>query len=313
MDAANLLKPALARGELRCIGATTLDEYRKRIEKDPALERRFQPVIVSQPTVEDTIAILRGLKERYENHHGIRIQDNALVAAATLSDRYVTERFLPDKAIDLVDEAAAKIKMEVDSMPAEIDAVQRRLTQLQIEQEALKKERDQASKSRLTNVHREIAELQEQANGMRAQWLREKEVIDQIRAAQPEAETLRADADEAQRRGDLGRVAEIRYGKLPDLDKKIEGLRKDLAKVQEKSSYLKEEVTDADIAAIVAKWTGIPVTKLLRGCAPSTTRSRAFSKSMRSICLLPRRTATRAASLTRLARSAPDMPAWPSP
>ncbi len=265
MDAANLLKPALARGELRCIGATTLDEYRKRIEKDAALERRFQPVYVSQPTVEDTIAILRGLKERYEVHHGIRIQDNALVAAATLSDRYVTERFLPDKAIDLIDEAAAKIKMEVDSMPAEIDAVTRRLTQLQIEQEALKKERDQASKARLVNVHRDIAELEEQSHGMRAQWMREKEVIDEIRAIAPDAEKLRAEADDAQRRGELGRVAEIRYGKLPELDKKLEELRKMLAKVQEKTSYLKEEVTDADIAAIVAKWTGVPVSKLLQG------------------------------------------------
>jgi ATP-dependent Clp protease ATP-binding subunit ClpB len=255
----------LARGELRCIGATTLDEYRKRIEKDAALERRFQPVFVSQPTVEDTIAILRGLKERYEVHHGIRITDAALVAAATLSDRYVTDRFLPDKAIDLVDEAAAKIKMEVDSMPAELDAVQRRLTQLQIEQEALKKERDQASKARLGAVKREIAELEEQAKGMRAQWLQEKEIIEQIRKAQPEMETLRAQAEEAQRKGDLGRVAEIRYGKLPELEKRIEELRRRLAKVQEKTSYLREEVTDQDIAAIVAKWTGIPVSKMLTG------------------------------------------------
>jgi ATP-dependent Clp protease ATP-binding subunit ClpB len=265
MDAANLLKPALARGELRCIGATTLDEYRKRIEKDPALERRFQPVVVSQPTVADTIAILRGLKERYEVHHGIRIQDAALVAAATLSDRYVTDRFLPDKAIDLVDEAAAKIKMEVDSMPAEIDAVQRKLTQLQIEQQALKKERDPASKARLDEVKRQIAELEESASGMRAQWQREKEVIDQIRKAQPEIERLRHDAEEAQRRGDLGRAAEIRYGKIPELEKKMEEHRKTLAKVQDKTSYLREEVTDQDIAAIVSKWTGIPVAKMLQG------------------------------------------------
>jgi len=265
MDAANLLKPALARGELRCIGATTLDEYRKRIEKDPALERRFQPVFVTQPSVEDTIAILRGLKERYEVHHGIRIQDAALVAAAMLSDRYVTERFLPDKAIDLIDEAAAKIKMEVDSMPAEIDAVQRRMTQLQIEQQALKKERDQASKTRLEAVKREVAELEESAAAMRAQWLREKEIIDQIRKAQPAMEDLRADADKAQRVGDLGKAAEIRYGKLPELEKKVEDLRRQLAKVQEKSSYLREEVTDQDIAAIIAKWTGIPVSKMLTG------------------------------------------------
>ncbi|MGH7330827.1 MAG: AAA family ATPase, partial [Polyangiaceae bacterium] len=263
MDAANLLKPALARGELRCIGATTLDEYRKRIEKDPALERRFQPVFVSQPTVEDTIAILRGLKERYEVHHGIRIQDAALVAAATLSDRYVSDRFLPDKAIDLVDEAAAKIKMEVDSMPAEIDAVQRRLMQLQIEEQALKKERDQVSKLRLTAVKRDIAELEESAEGMRAQWLREKEIIDQMRKAQPDVEHLRTEEEQAQRKGDLGRAAEIKYGKIPEAEKKIEDLRKQLAKVQEKTSYLREEVTDQDIAAIVAKWTGIPTSKIL--------------------------------------------------
>ncbi len=265
MDAANLLKPALARGELRCIGATTLDEYKKRIEKDPALERRFQPVFVSQPTVEDTIAILRGLKERYEIHHGIRIQDAALVAAATLSDRYVSDRFLPDKAIDLVDEAAAKIKMEVDSMPAEIDSVQRKLTQLQIEQEALKKERDAASKIRLGDIHREIAELEEQIGGMKAQWLREKEVIDEIRKSTPALETLRLEAETAQRKGDLGKAAEIRYGKIPELERKIEEKRRELAKVQEKTSYLKEEVTDQDIAGIIAKWTGIPVSKMLEG------------------------------------------------
>jgi ATP-dependent Clp protease ATP-binding subunit ClpB len=265
MDAANLLKPALARGELRCIGATTLDEYRKRIEKDAALERRFQPVLVSQPTVADTIAILRGLKERYEVHHGIRIQDAALVAAATLSDRYVSDRFLPDKAIDLVDEAAAKIKMEVDSMPAEIDSVQRKLMQLQIEQQALKKERDPASKARLEEVKRQIAELEESSSAMRAQWQREKEVIDQIRKAQPEIESLRREAEAAQRRGDLGRAAEITYGKIPELEKRIEESRKTLAKVQEKTSYLREEVTDQDIAAIVSKWTGIPVAKMMQG------------------------------------------------
>jgi ATP-dependent Clp protease ATP-binding subunit ClpB len=265
MDAANLLKPALARGELRCIGATTLDEYRKRIEKDAALERRFQPVFVSEPSVEDTLAILRGLKERYEVHHGIRIQDAALVAAATLSNRYVTGRFLPDKAIDLVDEAAAKIKMEVDSMPAEIDAVRRRLLQLQIEEEALKKERDQVSKLRVTAVRREIAELEENASAMRAQWLREKEIIDQIRKIQPEIESLGGEAERAERAGELGRAAEIKYGKRPELEHKLEELRKSLTKVQEKTSYLREEVTDQDIAAIVAKWTGIPVSKILQG------------------------------------------------
>ncbi|WP_394824289.1 ATP-dependent chaperone ClpB [Pendulispora albinea] len=265
MDAANLLKPALARGELRCIGATTLDEYRKRIEKDAALERRFQPVFVSQPTVEDTIAILRGLKERYEIHHGIRIQDAALVAAATLSDRYLTERFLPDKAIDLIDEAAAKIKMEVDSMPSEIDSLQRKVMQLQIEQQALKKERDPASKARLEAVGRELAELEEKSSAMRAQWLREKEIIEQIRKAQPELETLRAEQENAERVGDLGRAAQIKYGKIPELDKRIEELRRTLGKVQEKTSYLREEVTDNDVAAIVSKWTGIPITKMLQG------------------------------------------------
>ena len=265
MDAANLLKPALARGELRCIGATTLDEYKKRIEKDAALERRFQPVFVSQATVDDTIAILRGLKERYEVHHGIRIQDAALVAAATLSDRYITDRFLPDKAIDLVDEAASKIKMEVDSMPAEIDSVQRRLTQLQIEQEALKKERDPASKARLEEIKSTIGGLQEQLSAMKAQWLREKEVIEEIRKSQPQLEELRAEAEQAQRRGDLGKAAEIRYGKIPELEKRIEEKRRELAKVQDKTAYLKEEVTDQDIAAIVSKWTGVPVTKMLEG------------------------------------------------
>jgi ATP-dependent Clp protease ATP-binding subunit ClpB len=215
--------------------------------------------------VTDTIAILRGLKERYEVHHGIRIQDAALVAAATLSDRYVSDRFLPDKAIDLVDEAAAKIKMEVDSMPAEIDAVQRKLMQLQIEQQALKKERDPASKARLEEVKRQIAELEESASAMRAQWQREKEVIDEIRKVQPEIETLRREAEAAQRRGDLGKAAEITYGKIPELEKRIEELRKTLGKVQEKTSYLREEVTDQDIAAIVSKWTGIPVAKMMQG------------------------------------------------
>ena len=265
MDAANLLKPALARGELRCIGATTLDEYRKRIEKDAALERRFQPVFVAQPSVEDTIAILRGLKERYEVHHGIRIQDAALVAAATLSDRYVTERFLPDKAIDLIDEAAAKIKMESDSMPADIDQVMRRLTQLQIEEQALKKERDPASKARLEVARVEIGELRGKSDSMRLQWQREKEVIDQIRAVQPEIEQLRAQGESLQRKGDFNAVAEITYGKIPALEKKAEELRKQLAKVQEKQSYLREEVTDQDIAAIVGKWTGIPTNKMLQG------------------------------------------------
>jgi len=265
MDAANLLKPALARGELRCIGATTLDEYRKHIEKDGALERRFQPVMVVPPTVADTIAILRGLKETYEVHHGIRIQDAALVAAATLSDRYVSDRFLPDKAIDLVDEAAAKIKIEVDSMPAEVDAVARKLVQLQIEEEALKKERDAASKARAIDVRRQIAELEETSRAMRAQWQSEREIIQEIRKTQPASEDLRREADAAQRKGDLGRVAEIQYGKLPAIERKVAELRVALARVQEKRSYLREEVTDEDIAGIVSKWTGIPVAKMLQG------------------------------------------------
>ena len=265
MDAANLLKPALARGELRCIGATTLDEYRKRIEKDAALERRFQPVNVSQPTVADTIAILRGLKERYEVHHGIRIQDAALVAAATLSDRYVTERFLPDKAIDLIDEAAAKIKMEVDSMPAEIDSATRKLMQLQIEAQALKKERDPASRTRAEQVKREIAEVEETMDAMRMQWQREREIIEQIRAKQPVIERMRHEAEVAQRQGDLGRTAEITYGRIPEEEKVIDELRRQLAKVQEKQSYLREEVTDEDVAGIISKWTGIPVSKMVEG------------------------------------------------
>ena len=267
MDAANMLKPALARGELRCIGATTLDEYRKHMEKDAALERRFQPVLVSQPTVEDTIAILRGIKERYETHHGIRIQDAALMAAATLSDRYLTERFLPDKAIDLIDEAAAKIKMEVDSMPAEIDASQRRLMQLQIEEQALKKERDAPSRARVTEVKKEIADIEETVAWMRAQWQREKEIIEQLRAKQPDVEALRQESEAAQRRGDLGRAAEINYGKIPELEKGIEELRRSLATVQKVRSYLREEVTAEDVAAIVSKWTGIPVSKMLQGDA----------------------------------------------
>jgi ATP-dependent Clp protease ATP-binding subunit ClpB len=264
MDAANMLKPALARGELRCIGATTLDEYRKRIEKDAALERRFQPVMVMQPSVEDTIAILRGLKERYEVHHGIRIQDAALVAAAVLSNRYITERFLPDKAIDLVDEAASKIKMEIDSLPIPIDEIDRKLVKLQIEEQALKRENDKASKARLEELKREISELQSKRDVMRAQWLREKEIIKDIRELQPKIEEMRAEAERAQRAGDLGKAAEITYGKLPDLQKKLDGVRATLAQVQTKQTYLKEEVTDEDIAAVISKWTGIPVTKMLQ-------------------------------------------------
>jgi ATP-dependent Clp protease ATP-binding subunit ClpB len=266
MDAANMLKPALARGELRCIGATTLDEYRKHIEKDAALERRFQPVQVGEPTVEDTIAILRGLKERYEVHHGIRIQDAALVAAAMLSNRYITERFLPDKAIDLVDEAASKIKMEIDSMPVEIDSVERKLTQLQIEEQALKKEKDAASKARLKELVHELSELKEKRDAMRAQWMGEKDALAKVRALQPQLEELRLQEERAQRIGDLGKAAEIKYGKIPETEKAIEAARASLAKAQSNgASYLREEVTDQDIAAIVSKWTGVPVTKMLEG------------------------------------------------
>jgi len=263
MDAANMLKPALARGELRCIGATTLDEYRKRIEKDAALERRFQPVFVGQPTVEDTIAILRGLKERYEIHHGIRIQDAALVAAAMLSNRYITERFLPDKAIDLVDEAASRIRMEIESLPTPIDIVERQLVKLGMEEQALQREPDKASKARLEEVKREIAELQTKRDTMRAQWMREKEIIGDIRKAKQAIEDLRVEEESFKRKGDLGRAAEVHYGKIPDAEKKLEALRSDLVKAQELGSYLKEEVTDEDIAHVVSKWTGIPVSKML--------------------------------------------------
>ena len=272
MDAANLLKPALARGELRCIGATTLDEYRKRIEKDAALERRFQPVFVAPPSPADALAILRGLKGRYELHHGIRIRDAALLSAVTLSERYVADRFLPDKAIDLIDEAAAKIKIEVDSMPAEVDAVERRLVLLRIEEQALKMENDPASREHLSTLQREVAELEERSRVMKAQWLREREVIQRMRAVQRDAEALRNEAELAQRKGDLGRAAEIRYGRLPEAERSLEELRHELGRVQSKQSYLREEVTEQDVAGIVAKWTGIPVTKLVEGEAGKLLR-----------------------------------------
>ncbi len=265
MDASNMLKPALARGELRCIGATTLDEYRKRIEKDAALARRFQPVFVGQPTVPDTIAILRGLKERYEVHHGIRIQDSAIVAAATLSDRYITDRFLPDKAIDLVDEAASKLKMEIESMPTEIDTVERRLTQLEIEKQALKRESDAASAKRLEDVDKELSELNEQKSTMRAQWLREKELIEEIRERKANVEELKIDLERAQRTADYETASRIQYGEIPKAEKDVQDAQTQLEKVQADGSFLKEEVTDEDIAAVVSKWTGIPVSKMLEG------------------------------------------------
>ncbi|HEX6239565.1 MAG TPA: AAA family ATPase, partial [Polyangiales bacterium] len=265
MDASNMLKPALARGELRCIGATTLDEYRKRIEKDAALARRFQPVFAGEPSVEDTIGILRGLKERYEVHHGIRIQDSAIVAAATLSNRYISDRFLPDKAIDLVDEAASRLKMEIDSMPQEIDQVERRVLQLEIEKQALKKERDPGSQKRLGELEAELSELNEKRSGMRAQWLKEKELIASITKAREQVEELRMEFERARRVSDLDRAARLQYGEIPAAEKAIEQKQAELAKIQSQESYLKEEVTDEDIARVVSKWTGIPVSKMLEG------------------------------------------------
>jgi len=265
MDASNMLKPALARGELRCIGATTLNEYRKHIEKDAALARRFQPVFAGEPSVEDTIGILRGLKERYEVHHGIRIQDAAIVAAATLSNRYITDRFLPDKAIDLVDEAASRMKMEIDSMPQEIDQVERRVMQLEIERQALKKEKDAASQKRLVELEVELSELNEKKSGMRAQWLKEKDVIGKIRSQREKVEELRIDLERAQRVSDLETAARLRYGEIPAAEKQVEALQQTLASVQATQSFLKEEVTDEDIARVVSKWTGVPVSKMLEG------------------------------------------------
>jgi len=263
VDASNMLKPALARGELHVVGATTLDEYRKHIEKDAALERRFQPVFVGEPSVEDAIAILRGLKEKYEVHHGIRITDNALVAAATLSSRYITDRFLPDKAIDLIDEAAARLRIAIDSLPQEIDEVERKIVQLEIELAALAKEKDKASKERRTKIEQELAELREKSNAMKAQWTAEKDAIQKIQAKKAELEKLRMEAEQATRRGDLQKAAEISYGTVPQIEKEIQGLEKRLAEIQKKAKYLKEEVDAEDIAEIVSKWTGIPVTKML--------------------------------------------------
>ena len=263
MDASNMLKPALARGELHVVGATTLDEYRKNIEKDPALERRFQPVYVGEPSVEDTIAILRGLKERYEVHHGIRITDTALVAAATLSQRYITDRFLPDKAIDLIDEAAARLRIAIDSLPQEIDEVERKITQLEIELAALAKEKDTASKERRDKIQQELAGLRERSNAMKAQWTAEKDAIQKIQANKAELERLRIESEQATRRGDLQKAAEINYGRVPAAEQEIQTLEKRLAEVQKKEQYLKEEVDAEDIAEIVSKWTGIPVTKMM--------------------------------------------------
>jgi ATP-dependent Clp protease ATP-binding subunit ClpB len=266
VDAANLLKPMLARGELRAVGATTLDEYRKHIEKDAALERRFQPVLVGEPDIGDTIAILRGLKERYEVHHGVRITDSAVVAAATLSERYIADRFLPDKAIDLIDEAASRLKIEIDSMPTEIDEVERRIQQLEIEREALKKETDEISKARLEALEAELAELRESSAEMKARWQNEKEAIEAIKAAKAELEEVSREAERAEREADLETAAKLRYGQIPELEKKIAEGEARLAELHaESGSMLADEVTEEDVAEVVAKWTGIPVSRLMEG------------------------------------------------
>ena len=265
VDAANMLKPSLARGELHTIGATTLDEYRKYVEKDPALERRFQPILVGEPSVEDTIAILRGLKERYEVHHGVRIQDSALVSAAVLSHRYIADRFLPDKAIDLMDEAASRLRIELDSMPTEIDQIERRIMQLEIERTALKKESDNASKEHLAGLEKELADLQEQSKKLKAQWQNEKSVVDEIRNLKSAIELSKEQVEKAKREGDLAKASEIQYGRLPELERKLAAAGARLAKLQKTSKMLTEEVTENDITEIVAAWTHIPVSRLLEG------------------------------------------------
>jgi len=265
IDASNMLKPALARGDLRCIGATTLSEYKKHVEKDAALERRFQPIYVGEPSVEDTIAILRGLKEKYEVHHGVRITDSALVAAAALSHRYIADRFLPDKAVDLVDEAASRLRMEIDSMPVEIDEVERRITQLEIERQALSKEKDKASRERLDNLNAELTELREKSAQMKLHWQQEREIIGSIRASKERIEQVKAEGQQAERSGNLGRAAELRYGTLVQLEKELSEQNTRLGRLQAGQKFLKEEVDEEDIAEVVAKWTGIPVSKMLEG------------------------------------------------
>jgi ATP-dependent Clp protease ATP-binding subunit ClpB len=265
IDASNMLKPALARGELRCVGATTLNEYKKHIEKDAALERRFQQVYVGEPTVEDTIAILRGLKERYEVHHGVRIKDSAIVAAATLSNRYITDRFLPDKAIDLIDEAASRLRIEIDSLPQEIDVLEREILQLEIERQALQREEDERSKARLRDIEQRIADLREKASGMKAKWQSEKEEIERMREAKNELEQLRLQLDQARNAGDLARAAELQYGRIPELERTLNAEQAKLEELQRDGVMLKEEVDEEDVALVVAKWTGIPVSKMLEG------------------------------------------------
>ncbi|MDY6970747.1 MAG: ATP-dependent chaperone ClpB [Thermodesulfobacteriota bacterium] len=265
VDASNMLKPALARGELRCVGATTTNEYRKHIEKDAALERRFQPVMVEEPTIEDTISILRGLKEKYEVHHGVRIKDSALVAAATLAHRYITDRFLPDKAIDLIDEATSRLRIEIDSMPSEIDGIQRKIIQLEIEKEALKKEKDAASKDRLDKLESELGELKLLTEDMTAHWKREKETISKIREIKEKLESTRSEAQVAERQGDLTRAAELKYGTLIELEKDLDDKNKALEELQFDQKMLKEEVDSEDIAEVLSKWTGIPVSRMMEG------------------------------------------------
>jgi len=267
VDASNMLKPALARGELRCVGATTLDEYRKHIEKDPALERRFQQVYVGEPSVEDTISILRGIKEKYEIHHGVKIKDVALVAAATLSNRYIANRFLPDKAIDLVDEAASRIRIQVDSLPEDVDELDRRILQLEVERQALKKEKDAAAKDRLGKIEKELADLKERAAGLKGRWQREKDLIGEVGRVKESIDRLKVEQANAERRGDLERAAEIRYGKLVEAGRKIDEATARLADLQKSGKMLKEEVDEEDVAQIVSKWTGIPVAKMLEGDA----------------------------------------------
>src|SRR3989440_4269709 len=264
-DAANIMKPQLARGELRAIGATTLDEYRKHIEKDPALERRFQPVFVAEPSVEATIAILRGLKERYEVHHGVRIQDAALVAAATLSHRYITDRHLPDKAIDLIDEAASRLRMEIDSKPVAIEVVDRQIMQLEIEREALKKERDKASKERLKNLENELANLHKESRALQARWQSEKAAIGAIREIKAKLDEARVKLEQAERRSDLETAARLRYGEIPQLEQRLQQEEARMLEQQNEGAMLKEEVDADEVAAVVSKWTGIPVTKLMEG------------------------------------------------
>jgi len=265
MDASNMLKPALARGELRCVGATTINEYRKHVEKDAALERRFQPVMVVEPTVEDTIAILRGLKERYEVHHGVRIQDAAIVAAATLSHRYITDRFLPDKAIDLIDEAASRLRIEIDSLPVELDEVGRKITQLEIERQALLKEKDRSSQDRLERIEKELSDLKASAETMKAHWQKEREAIQKIRTLKEQIDEAKRGEQQAEREGNLAKVAEIRYGRIGELQKKLEGENQALVALQKQQKMLKEEVEAEDVAEVVAKWTGIPVAKMMEG------------------------------------------------